>query len=128
MKTRVRIRLLLAMLVFLFLGSLSVATDSPQASASIANHTFYWNTATANVCASCQVNIYVVAFPDNNVPPTANSSMLFQSPNYCAECVQFLAPGAFSLFTQWIVPVSYINHDPISWGNVGFLIGFTNQS
>jgi hypothetical protein len=128
MKTGLRTRLVLATLVFLSLGSFSVAADSPQASAVIANNTFYWNTTQANVCSSCQVNINVVAFPTIYTAPTANSSLLFQSPSYCAECVQFLAPGAVSAFGYWFIPLSYINQNAIDWGTVGFLVGFTNQS
>jgi hypothetical protein len=111
MPIRLRTALLLMISGALVLALAGAFAEPSQAGANgIANPTFYWNTASINACANCQMDVNVVAFPTSNTPPTSNSSLTFQGPNYCAECVQFLAPGAQAAFGYWFSEVDYINY------------------
>jgi hypothetical protein len=114
----------------LFVGVGVVPFSAPaEAGPAVANNTFYWNGTTANACALCEVTVLVEAWSNIYTPPTNNSGVVWQNgSNICFECIQFLSPGPANAFGLWFAEMSWYNMLNQNDGQVGFLMGFTNQS
>jgi hypothetical protein len=122
---------IVAATAFLTIGLCAVPALSTPAGAgnAIANPTFYWNGATGDACAYCNITVIVQAWPNSSPPPTDNSGITFASGTYvCDYCVQWMAPGADNAFGYYFAQMSWVNATGVNWGEPGFLLGFTNQT